>query len=177
MTSSDQFRQCRAPFTRKLRPFYVEASRITSQSISCTKGRCECLLYIRDSLLCSINMRDVLPRSLVSLRRVDRTCYAVHTSTQNYFVVSSLTLNSCAFVSLSSKMPPHGAGMCGATHSHSVEFPDDNWNLYSMLDTTTVTALNVTRPADAVGIFKPFVHRLSIEPELISDSDEEIIVS
>lgn len=74
-------------------------------------------------------------------------------------------------------MPPHGAGMCGATHSHSHEYPDDNWNLYSMMDTTAVTALNVTRAGDAPGIFKPFAHRLSTEPELISDSDEEIIVS
>jgi hypothetical protein len=46
-----------------------------------------------------------------------------------------------------------------------------------MMDTTAVTALNVTRAADAPGIFKPFAHRLSSEPELISDSDEEIIVS
>ena len=74
-------------------------------------------------------------------------------------------------------MPPHGPGMSGATHSHSVEYPDDNWNLYSMMDTEAVTALNVTRAADAVGIFKPFAHRHSEEPELISDSDEEIIVS
>ena len=46
-----------------------------------------------------------------------------------------------------------------------------------MMDTEAVTALNVTRAADAPGIFKPFAHRLSTEPELISDSDEEIIVS
>jgi hypothetical protein len=64
----------------------------------------------------------------------------------------------------------------GATHSHNPEYPDDNWNLYSMIDTTTSTALNVTRPSDAVGIFKPFAHRLADEPELISDADEEIIV-
>lgn len=74
------------------------------------------------------------------------------------------------------KMPPHGAGMSGATHSHNPEYPDDNWNLYSMIESTTVAALNVTRPTDAIGVFKPFVHRLSNEPELISDSDEEIIV-
>lgn len=64
----------------------------------------------------------------------------------------------------------------GATHSHNPEYPDDNWNLYSMIDTTASTALNVTRPNDAVGIFKPFVHRLTDEPALISDADEEIIV-
>jgi predicted DNA-binding protein with PD1-like motif len=65
--------------------------------------------------------------------------------------------------------------MSGATHSHDPEFPDDNWNLYSMLDTTT-TALNVTKPQDAVGVFKPFARRLSPQPELISDADAEIII-
>lgn len=65
--------------------------------------------------------------------------------------------------------------MTGATHSHDPEFPDDNWNLYSMLDPST-TALNVTKPADAVGIFKPFAHRLNRVPELISDADAEIII-
>lgn len=74
------------------------------------------------------------------------------------------------------EMPPHGPGMYGATHSHNPEYPDDNWNLYSMIESTTIAALNVTRPADAIGVFKPFVHRLLNEPELISDSDEEIIV-
>ena len=73
-------------------------------------------------------------------------------------------------------MPPHGPGFFGALHSHNPEYPDDNWNLYAMIDTTTTTALNVTRPSDAVGIFKPFVHRLTPEPEIISDADEEIIV-
>lgn len=70
----------------------------------------------------------------------------------------------------------HGPGMYGATHSHNPEYPDDNWNLYCMIDTATTTALNVTKPEDAVGIFKPFVHRLAAEPELISDADEEIMV-
>ena len=72
-------------------------------------------------------------------------------------------------------MPPHGPGFLGATHSHDPEFPDDNWNLYSMLEEST-TALNVTKPEDAVGIFKPFAHRLNPQPELISDADAEIIV-
>lgn len=72
-------------------------------------------------------------------------------------------------------MAPHGPGMSGATHSHDPEFPDDEWNLYSMLDPTT-TALNVTKPGDAVGVFKPFARRLSPEPCLISDADAEIIV-
>lgn len=65
--------------------------------------------------------------------------------------------------------------MTGATHSHDPEFPDDEWNLYSMLDTTT-TALNVTKPEDTVGIFKPHARRLEAQPELISDADGEIIV-
>ncbi|KAJ1403075.1 galactose-binding domain-like protein [Ochromonadaceae sp. CCMP2298] len=72
-------------------------------------------------------------------------------------------------------MPPHGGGFAGATHSHDPEFPDDDWNLYSMLDEST-TALNVTKPADAVGIFKPFARRLIASPELISDADAEVIV-
>jgi hypothetical protein len=71
-------------------------------------------------------------------------------------------------------MPPHGGGFAGATHSHDPEFPDDAWNLYSMLDEST-TALNVTQPADAVGIFKPFARRLEA-PHLISDADAEVIV-
>lgn len=73
-------------------------------------------------------------------------------------------------------MPPHGPGLIGATHSHDPEFPDDNWNLYAMIDAATTTALNVTKPGDAVGIFKPFARRLVPEPELISDADAEIIV-
>ena len=72
-------------------------------------------------------------------------------------------------------MPPHGPGITGATHSHDPQYPDDNWNLYSMLDTTT-TALNVTKPSDAVGIFKPFARRFDEQPEIISDADAEIIV-
>ena len=44
-----------------------------------------------------------------------------------------------------------------------------------MLDPST-TALNVTKPEDAVGIFKPFAHRLTPHPEIISDADAEVIV-
>lgn len=72
-------------------------------------------------------------------------------------------------------MPPHGPGMLGGTHSHNPEFPDDTWNLYCMLSTET-TALNVTVPSDSVGIFKPFERRLDAVPQIISDSDSEIIV-
>ena len=39
-------------------------------------------------------------------------------------------------------MPPHGGSFAGATHSHDPEFPDDNWNLYSMLEPES-KALNV----------------------------------
>ena len=58
-------------------------------------------------------------------------------------------------------MPPHGPGFSGALHSHDAEFPDDDWNLYSMIDLEGVKALNATIPEDAARIFKPFVHRLS----------------
>lgn len=73
-------------------------------------------------------------------------------------------------------MPPHGSGLIGAAHSHNPEYPDDTWNLYSMLDMEGTTALNVTIPENAKGIFKPHVHRLNALPNIISDADEEIIV-
>lgn len=73
-------------------------------------------------------------------------------------------------------MPPHGPGMTNATHSHDPEFPNDDWNLYSMLDPALTTALNATRPGDTVGIFRPFVRRLEPAPVLISDADEEMLV-
>jgi hypothetical protein len=72
-------------------------------------------------------------------------------------------------------MPPHGGGMAGASHSHDPEYPEDNWNLYSMLDPST-TALNVTVPSDAVGIFKPNALKLTEEPVLVSDADAEIMI-
>lgn len=70
---------------------------------------------------------------------------------------------------------PHGGGMAGASHSHDPQFPDDDWNLYSMLDPST-TSLNVTSPEDTLGVFKPHARRLESQPELISDADDEIIV-
>jgi len=73
-------------------------------------------------------------------------------------------------------MPPHGPGFTGATHSHDPEFPEDSFNLYSMLDPEGTTALNVTRPDQAIGVFKPYARRLTSDPKLISDADEEIIV-
>ena len=74
------------------------------------------------------------------------------------------------------KMPPHGGGLLGTTHSHDPEYPDDTWNLYSMLDPATTTALNVTNPDQTVRIFKPFVHRLTEQPNIVSDADPEILV-
>jgi len=67
--------------------------------------------------------------------------------------------------------------MTNATHSHDAAYPEDDWNLYSMLDATLTKALNVTRPDDTIGLFKPFVRRLLPAPVLISDADEEIIVN
>ena len=74
-------------------------------------------------------------------------------------------------------MPPHGPGMSNATHSHDPEFPEDDWNLYSMLDPDTTTALNATRPGDCIGVFRPFARRLEPEPVLLSDADHELIVT
>jgi hypothetical protein len=73
-------------------------------------------------------------------------------------------------------MPPHGPGFSGALHSHDAEFPDDDWNLYSMIDLEGVKALNATIPEDAARIFKPFVHRLSDTNALQSMCDEEMII-
>lgn len=83
-------------------------------------------------------------------------------------------------------MPPHGAGMIGAGHSHNPEYPDDAWNLYAHLVAPSneggpstgaqVTALNVTRPQDVIRIFKPYVRRLEPLPAIVSDADDEIIV-
>ena len=62
-------------------------------------------------------------------------------------------------------------------HSHDPQFPDDDWNLYSMLDPEGTTALNATRPGDCLGVFRPFVRRLEAEPLLLSDADHELIVT
>ena len=73
-------------------------------------------------------------------------------------------------------MPPHGPGMTGAGHSHNPEYPEDNYNLYTMLDPASTTALNVTQPSDCLGIFKPYAMKSNPNPHLISDADEEIII-
>eukprot|EP01034_Spumella_vulgaris_P034409 gene34409-42437_t len=65
--------------------------------------------------------------------------------------------------------------MAGSSHSHDIRFPEDSWNLYAMLDPST-TALNVTNPADAIGVFKPNALKNTTEPVLISDADAQIIV-
>ena len=74
-------------------------------------------------------------------------------------------------------MQPHFHGLSGGGHSHSEEYPDDSWNLYSMLDKDSTVALNVNRPDHVLGIFKPFVLRLNETPQLISDCDQEIIIT
>lgn len=74
-------------------------------------------------------------------------------------------------------MPPHGPGMAGSSHSHDSRYPDDNWNLYSMLDPEGTTALNVTRSTDVMGIFKPHALKLNSEHVLMSDADAEIIIT
>ena len=35
-------------------------------------------------------------------------------------------------------MPPHGGSFNGAMHSHDAEFPDDDWNLYAMIDKSKI---------------------------------------
>jgi hypothetical protein len=37
--------------------------------------------------------------------------------------------------------------------------------------------MNVTQPLDAIGVFKPHAMRLFEEPKLLSDADEEIIIT
>lgn len=73
-------------------------------------------------------------------------------------------------------MPPHGPGMMGAAHSHDARYPDDNWNLYAMLDTEQTTGLNVVSTENVIGIFKPHVLRLDEEPRVISDADAEVMI-
>jgi len=74
-------------------------------------------------------------------------------------------------------MPPHGPGFSGALHSHDPEFPDDDWNLYSMIDRENVVGLNLTTPDGAMGVFKPYARRLEELPVIKSDADEEIMVT
>ena len=74
-------------------------------------------------------------------------------------------------------MPPHGPGFSGALHSHDPEFPEDDWNLYSMVDREGIKALNVTLPDEAISVFRPFVRRLDESPApLESNCDEEMIL-
>jgi hypothetical protein len=73
-------------------------------------------------------------------------------------------------------MPPHGPGLLGSNHSHDSRYPDDTWNLYSMLEIDSVRGLNVSRPQDTIGIFKPHALKLQEDPHIASDADAEIIV-
>ncbi|KAK7241052.1 proteasome-interacting thioredoxin [Aureococcus anophagefferens] len=65
----------------------------------------------------------------------------------------------------------HGGAGGGAGHSHSVEYPDDSWNLYQHVD--RAEALNAQDGADAARVLRPFVRRLDTDGSFASDGDEE----
>lgn len=72
---------------------------------------------------------------------------------------------------------PHGPGFSGGLHSHNPEFPNDEWNLYSHIDTNLTSALNISNPiSDVLGIFKPFALRTTENPTIYSDADEEAMI-
>ena len=48
----------------------------------------------------------------------------------------------------------HGHGQSGQSHSHDPEHPEDDWNLYALIDADLSTALNVTDVSSALSIFK-----------------------
>jgi len=74
-------------------------------------------------------------------------------------------------------MSPHGPGFAGALHSHDAEFPEDDWNLYSMIDLDGLKALNTTLPDEVGSVFRPFVRRVDENPApLESNCDEEMIL-
>lgn len=85
--------------------------------------------------------------------------------------------------------------MLGSSHSHDIRYPDDAWNLYSMLDTEACRALNAVRPTavpvpvaaavpavavdPVLGVFKPFARRLDRDDHtqvLVSDADDEMLL-
>jgi len=68
----------------------------------------------------------------------------------------------------------HGGAGGGAGHSHSVEYPDDSWNLYQHVD--RAEALNAQDGADAARVLRPFVRRLDTDGSFASDGDEELLV-
>jgi len=68
----------------------------------------------------------------------------------------------------------HGGGAAGGCHSHSVEYPDDTWNLYQHV--ARAEALNAADGSDALAVFRPFVRRLETAGSLESDGDEELLV-
>ena len=72
-------------------------------------------------------------------------------------------------------MAPHGPGFSGALYSHDAEYPDDDWNLYVMIDRENV--VGQIDGMNAMGVFKPFARRLEDLPIIKSDTDEEIIVT
>ena len=68
----------------------------------------------------------------------------------------------------------HGGGAAGGCHSHSVEYPDDSWNLYQHMERAEV--LNAADGRDAAGVLRPFARRLETDGSLVSDGDEELLV-
>ena len=73
-------------------------------------------------------------------------------------------------------MAPHGPGLMGTAHSHDAKFPDDTWNLYSMIDIETTKCLNINDNQNILSVFKPHVLRTTTEPYVNSDADAEIII-
>lgn len=72
-------------------------------------------------------------------------------------------------------MGPHNFGISGSgDHSHDVQFPEDSWNLYAMLDPSSAV-LNSTQPVQAMGVFKPNALKETEEPAAVSDADAEIL--
>ena len=72
-------------------------------------------------------------------------------------------------------MGPHNFGVSGSgDHSHDVQFPEDSWNLYAMLDPSSAV-FNTTQPVQAMGVFKPNALKETEEPFALSDADAEIL--
>jgi len=64
------------------------------------------------------------------------------------------------------------------SQSHNAEYPTDSWNLYCLLDSaSTVLNIDVSSNPTPLTIFKPFERRLDPNPFIISDADEEILIS
>lgn len=68
----------------------------------------------------------------------------------------------------------HGGGGGGSCHSHSVEYPDDSWNLYQHVDRAEV--LNAQDGCEALSVLRPFVKRCEGDGSITSDGDEELLI-